>query len=87
MLKIVNNSHMSIDKNHDINILQNLKDADCNEALITKFFELAKDNKTQEQLLLLSKHRVDLLNLLNESQKKIDCLDFLIFKMKQNKVI
>ncbi len=74
---------MSIDENNYNNILQNLKDADCDYDLIAKFFELDKDNKIKEQLKLLSRHRSKLLNFLHDSQRKLDCLDFLIFNMKQ----
>lgn len=81
--EIVNNKFMSINENNYNNILQNLKDADCDSNLIKKFFELDKDNNTKEQLKLLAKHRRELLNLLHLSQKKIDCLDFLIFNLKQ----
>lgn len=63
-------------------IFQNLKDADCDSDLITKFFRLENEGKISEQLRLLSTHRKNLLNKLHINQKQIDCLDFLIFKIE-----
>ena len=66
-----------MDKEH---IIQNLKDAGCNANLISDFFSLEK----KEQLTILAKHRTKLLANLHENQKRIDCLDFLIFQLNQN---
>ena len=77
-LKMINNKNMTDDK-----ILQNLKDANCTSDFIAKFFELT--GKTQEQVKLLSTHRVWLLDELHVSQKRIDCLDYLIFTLNQSK--
>lgn len=63
-------------------ILQNLKDADCNSDLISKFFQLADAGKILEQVKLLTLHRKALLNKLHKSQKQIDCLDYLIFSIE-----
>ena len=64
-------------------ILQNLKDANCSTALISKYFDLEKSGNTYEQLKLLASHKSDLLNSLHKCQKQIDCLDFLIFNLEQ----
>lgn len=40
---------------------------------------------TEEQLRFLSAHRVKLLDQVHESQEKLDCLDYLIYSMKNNK--
>lgn len=63
-------------------ILQNLKDADCNQDLINKFFQLCESGKLSEQLRLLSAHRKILLNKLHISQKQIDYLDYLIYSLE-----
>ncbi len=68
-------------------IIQNLKDANCNNNLISKFLELEKSNKVNEQLKLLSIHRKNLLDTLHENQKRIDCLDYLIFTIKQKGIL
>lgn len=60
-------------KNIDrLNIVQNLKDAGCEEVFIKQFLYLDKKG----QINLLAKHRVNLLDKLHKSQKQIDCLDF-----------
>ncbi len=64
-------------------ILQNLKDANCDSNLISKFLQLVENGKIPEQLRLLSSHRKNLLNKLHINQKQIDCLDYLIFNIEQ----
>lgn len=63
-------------------ILQNLKDADCNQDLINKFIQLGESGKLSGQLRLLSAHRKILLNKLHISQKQIDYLDYLIYSLE-----
>lgn len=65
----------------DKEILQNLKDANCDTDLISKFFSL--EGNLKGQLRLLSIHRKNLLFELHKSQKYIDCLDYLIFNIEQ----
>lgn len=67
----------------DKEILQNLKDTNCDTDLIFKFFSLEKNGKIKEQLKLLSGHRKNLLFELHKNQKYIDCLDYLIFNIEQ----
>lgn len=64
-------------------IRQNLKDAGCDEAAIQKFFQLQNEGKTKELLRLLSLHRAALLDCIHTSQHRIDCLDYLIYSIKQ----
>lgn len=63
-------------------LVRNLEDAGCSNHLIKEFLKLDADGKIKEQLRLLIKHREDLLNTIHENQKRIDCLDFLIFNIK-----
>lgn len=65
-------------------IRRNLIDAGCNAATADKFMELHDDGKTEEQLRLLKSHRAALLKKVRNNQKRIDCLDYLIFTMTQN---
>ena len=60
-------------------IIQNLKDAGCEQNLIDEFLKLEES----AQLKLLAKHRSNLLEELHKNQKQIDCLDYLIFNLKQ----
>ena len=63
-------------------LLQNLKDADCNPDLITKFLQLEEIGSISGQLKLLFRHRKVLLDKLHLNQKQIDCLDYLIFSLE-----
>lgn len=64
-------------------IIQNLKDAGCEEELIKRFMLYDMEGKLKEQLKLLAKHRCLLLDEIHKGQKKIDCLDYLIYNMKK----
>lgn len=65
-------------------IVTNLLDAGCDNELIEKFMEFLKADKKEAGLSLLSKHRSYLLDCYHADQKRIDCLDYLIYKMNQN---
>lgn len=64
-------------------IRRNLSDAGCNAVVAKKFMELHDAGKPEEQLRLLKTHRVALLKKVRDNQKRIDCLDYLIFTMTQ----
>ncbi len=62
---------------------RNLRDAGCCDEFICKFLELGRDGREKEQGKLLSQHKAELLGRLHESQRQIDCLDFLIYKRRK----
>lgn len=64
-------------------VMCNLNDAGCDAQTKEKFLELHSSGKTEEELHLLQRHRKTLLDKVHKNQKKIDCLDFLIFKLQQ----
>ncbi len=64
-------------------IRRNLSDAGCDIALIGQFLALEKQQKRKEQYRLLSRHRALLLDQLHREQYKIDCLDHMVYTMKQ----
>ncbi|RGD73610.1 hypothetical protein [Anaerofustis stercorihominis] len=66
-----------------LDIIQNLKDAGCNDDFITKYIKFEKYGNHQGQLRFLSMHRTSLINQIHDSYKMIDCLDYLIYKMKK----
>ncbi len=68
-------------------IVQNLIDAGCGQELIAEFMDdLRKDNISKD-LKLLEAHRRILLDNLHKEQKRIDCLDYLVYKMtKENSI-
>lgn len=63
-------------------LLRNLKDAGCVQEDIERFLELEQEGKSREQLRLLSLHRAHLLDQLHVSQQQIDCLNYLIYNIK-----
>lgn len=60
-------------------LARNLRDAGCTEAEILRFPALPP----REQLRFLSRQRNALLAALHEAQSRIDCLDYLMYRMKQ----
>lgn len=62
-------------------IRRNLIDAGCNMVVADKFMKLHDEGKTGEQLRLLKTHRATLLKKVRDNQKRIDCLDYLVFTM------
>lgn len=63
---------------------RNLNDAGCDEMTKKSFLELYVSGKIKEGIHLLQKHRNRLLDNVHESQKKIDALDFLLFKLRND---
>lgn len=66
----------------DNGTVQNLRDAGCTDEYIECFARIAGKEGIKEQLDFLTKHRVSLLDSVHEYQKKIDCLDYLIYRIK-----
>ena len=64
-------------------VLQNLKDAGCDDEVVKTFMELAETGEKQKQYRLLEKHRRDLLDKVHNKERQIDCLDYLVFQMKK----
>lgn len=64
-------------------VTQNLMDAGCGEDLIRQFWALAAAGKRRECLALLARHRRRLLDGCHAQQRKIDCLDYLVYQFKQ----
>jgi len=44
---------------------------------------LAEQGKTREALVLLAGHRKTLLDCCHAQQKKLDCLDYLVYRMEK----
>lgn len=62
-------------------LYQNLIDAGCDQKTAIQCMSLMEGGKKCDLLRLLSLHRDSLLDALHENQKRIDCLDFLIYKL------
>ena len=68
-------------------IIQNLKDAGCNQDMITAFINDLKEGYIDDGMKILAAHRRLLLEELHREQKQIDCLDYLVYKMKKTKKV
>ena len=66
-------------------MIQNLRDAGCDEGQIHCFLQFLDDGRCWEALQLLEKHRQVLLERCHEEEYKIDCLDYLTYQMGQKK--
>ncbi len=66
-------------------LLQNLKDAGCGSQTIETVCRLYRDGQIQTAVKTLRKHRLSLMDSLRESQERVDCLDFLVWRMEKEK--
>ena len=68
----------------DVSILENLRDAGCDDGMIERYREIAADNGPCAAALirLLTPHRKALLDALHADQAKLDCLDYLLFQLR-----
>ena len=62
---------------------QNLKDAGCPEQFIASFLAQYPCITPAEQLHLLEHQRVKLLDQLHDSQKHLDCMDYLCYQIRK----
>lgn len=66
-------------------IIQNLKDAGCDSETIENFMADLQKGKRANGLKRLAVHRKNLLDSLHREQKCIDCLDYLVYQMREVK--
>ncbi len=64
-------------------IVQNLKDAGCDESAITDISKLYHTGQINDAIRVLRRHRLKLMEKLHESQYQVDCLDFLVHRMEK----
>lgn len=64
-------------------LAQTLRDAGCTEEAAAALLADAQDDR--RLLELLARHRAELLDEVHRSEKKIDCLDYLVYRTKQNR--
>lgn len=60
-------------------LTQNLKDAGCDAALIDR---CVKAQHRSEVLHMLAAHRCSVLDAVHDEQDRLDCLDYLIYKIR-----
>jgi hypothetical protein len=63
-------------------IILNLKDAGCPEDVVNAFIQ---ESTTERRLRILARYRGSLLDKIHTEQKKLDCLDYLIFNIKKER--
>ncbi len=64
-------------------VIQNLRDADCSEQMIFDFMEELHAGRQAQGVCRLRKYRQQLLEDIHVRQKRIDCLDYLLYAMKR----
>jgi uncharacterized membrane protein len=62
-------------------VIQNLKDAGCENDFIEKFSLTLENHQDKEVFLLLRGWRNSLLEEIHSNQHKLDCLDYLIRRL------
>ncbi len=62
-------------------VLQNLRDAGCTDEMVEKFMALEDTDDAEQQIRLLADHRRHLLETLHRDERRIDCLDYLLYQM------
>lgn len=69
-------------------VIRNLKDAGCDELTLKNFLNYRFRGKREDGIRLLRQHRRVLLDEVHATQKKIDCLDYFLFRlMQETKII
>ena len=68
----------------DASVLENLRDAGCDDGMIKRYREIAANDGMggPELIRLLTPHRRALLDALHADQAKLDCLDYLLFQLR-----
>ena len=64
-------------------LYQNLVDAGCSKKEITACMDYAKKGEWKSLLPVLAQHKNTLLERVHTSEKQIDCLDFLIYRLNK----
>ena len=65
-------------------LTQALRDAGCDEATATKLMKLYAAGQTAKAKKLLSQHRKELLDGIHAEERKISCLDYLVYEMNRS---
>ena len=73
----------SLSEDQAFRLRRNLTDAGCDPALITRFLELEQAHRRCEQYRMLARQKAALLQALHCVEYKIDCLDHLVYLMRQ----
>ena len=64
---------------------QNLVDAGCGPDIVRQCMALARKRDQAELMRVLSRHRRTLLDPLHQSERRIDCLDYLVYTLEKQR--
>lgn len=78
-------SAQAIGYDSEEDVIQNLKDAGCNQETIDSFMKCMGQNDLNGQLQLMEGQRKCLLDRVHEEEKQIDCLDYLVYQIGRNR--
>ncbi len=72
----------------DPSVLQNLTDAGCDGETVNRYCKLEqqslpKQTVCKEQILLLQKHRKEVVSDLHGCQDRLECLDYLLYQLRE----
>ncbi|MCD2491744.1 hypothetical protein LQE92_03780 [Lacrimispora sp. NSJ-141] len=67
-------------------IFQNLEDAGCDEQTAKKCMAFAESGDMGGMLPILTRYRSELFGTVRSGQKQIDCLDYLIYKIRKGTI-
>lgn len=62
-------------------LICNLRDAGCDPEVISDFMRYCDESDVNGQLRLLERQRKGLLERVHAEEKKIDCLDYLVYQI------
>ena len=65
-------------------IHQNLLDAGCDRQTTDLCMAFVKEGQLLDMMPILKRHKHALLDSLHKAQKQIDCLDYLLYKLKKH---
>ncbi|MCI8376433.1 MAG: hypothetical protein HFI29_13540 [Lachnospiraceae bacterium] len=65
-------------------VIRNLEDAGCETGMIREFLGWFDDGQQKKQLELLERHREHLLERVHGDERRISCLDYLIYQVRGN---
>lgn len=68
-------------------LYQTLKDAGCDTQTIKACISLAESGQQASLLEILAQKKIALLDTVHKNQKRIDCLDFLVYQIKRGNVV
>lgn len=67
-------------------VFQNLIDAGCDEEAAKQYAQMILDGHTDQALRMLGTYRKQLLDEVHTNKKRIDYLDFLIYKVGKSEI-